>query len=234
LTVSPGEVVALVGPNGAGKSTLLRTLAGDEPATAGRVLLDGRPIESYRPRALARRRAVLPQQTVIQFAFTAREVVEMGRSPHGGDEEADAAIVRRSLEETDAAHLGERIYPSLSVGEQSRVSLARVLAQTAPILLLDEPTAALDLRHQEMVIGLCRRIANTGGTVVIILHDLNLAAGFADRVVLLCDGRVVADGPPAATMTEALLTEVFACPIAVVPHPVRDGPLVLPLPQPFA
>ena len=232
LTVSPSEVVALVGPNGAGKSTLLRALAGDKPASAGRVLLDGRPIEDYRPRDLALRRAVLPQQAVIQFAFTAREVVEMGRAPYGSDEEADAAIVTRSLEHAEAGHLADRIYPSLSVGEQSRVSLARVLAQETPILLLDEPTAALDLRHQGLVMSLCRRIARAGGTVLVVLHDLNLAAGFADRVVLLCDGRLVADGTPVDTLTESLLSDVFACPIAVVAHPARGGPLVLPLPLP--
>ena len=232
LGVSPGEVVALVGPNGAGKSTLLRALAGDEPTSAGRVLLDRRPIEDYRPRDLALRRAVLPQQAVIQFAFTAREVVEMGRAPHRGDGDTDAAIVTRSLEQTEAAHLADRVYPSLSVGEQSRVSLARVLAQETPILLLDEPTAALDLRHQGLVMSLCRRIAGAGGTVVVIMHDLNLAAGFADRVVLICNGRLLADGPPAETLTGSLLSDVFACPITVVDHPARSGPLVLPLPLP--
>ena len=230
LVVSPGEVVALVGPNGAGKSTLLRLLAGDEPPTTGRVLLDGRPVDAYRPRDLALRRAVLPQQAVVQFAFTAREIVEMGRAPHRDRDGEGEAVVARALARTEAAHLADRIYPSLSVGEQGRVSLARVLAQQAPILLLDEPTAALDLRHQGLVMALGRELAQAGGTIVVVLHDLNLAAGFADRVVVLNAGRIAGAGSPAETLTEPLLSDVFACPIAVVPHPVRGGPLVLPLP----
>jgi iron complex transport system ATP-binding protein len=228
-----GEVVALVGPNGAGKSTLVRVLAGDLMPTSGRVLLDGRPISTYKPRELALRRAVLPQQTVLQFAFTAREVVEMGRTPHleRGSGERDAAVVARSLARTDSVDLAERIYPSLSVGEQARVSLARVLAQETPILILDEPTAALDLQHQGMVMDLAHEIAREGGLVVAVLHDLNLAAAYADRVMILHGGRLVADGSPWETLTEGLLSEVFACPILVTRHPARDCPLVLPIPS---
>jgi iron complex transport system ATP-binding protein len=233
LSFEAGEVVALVGPNGAGKTTLIKVLAGDLVPTGGRVLLDGRPIAAFKPRELALRRAVLPQQTVLQFAFTAREVVEMGRTPRleRGSAERDAAIVARSLARTDATHLAERIYPSLSVGEQARVSLARVLAQETPILLLDEPTAALDLQHQGMVMDLAHEIAREGGLVVAVLHDLNLAAAYADRVVILHDGRLAADGTPWQTLTEGLLSEVFACPILVTTHPARDCPLVLPIPS---
>ena len=227
FAVAPGEVVALVGPNGAGKSTVLRLLAGDMPPTAGRVLIDGRPVDAFSPRELALRRAVLPQQTVLEFAFTAREVVSMGRAPRRSD--ADEAVVTRELVRTDALHVAERIYPSLSGGEQGRVALARVLAQEAPILLLDEPTASLDLRHQQMIMEVAHQIAAGGGMVVVVLHDLNLAACFADRICVLREGRIVADGPPWATMTERLLEEVFDCPIAVRTHPVRDCPLIIPL-----
>jgi iron complex transport system ATP-binding protein len=227
LRVGPGEVVALVGPNGAGKSTLLKVLAGDLAPNVGRVLLDERPLSAFRPRELALRRAVLPQQTVIQFAFTAREIVTMGRGPRRGHD--DEVVVARTLAQTESLPIAERHYPSLSGGEQARVSLARVLAQEAPLLLLDEPTSALDPRHQQMVMDLARDVAASGGAVVAILHDLNLAASAADRIVLLHEGRVVADGAPWATLTETLLSDVFACPIAVTAHPLRDCPLILPL-----
>jgi iron complex transport system ATP-binding protein len=229
LAVAPGEVVALVGPNGAGKSTLLRVLAGDMLPATGRVLLDGRPIGEFRPRELALRRAVLPQQTVLQFAFTAREVVEMGRGPRRGED--DEAVVATSLARTESSQVAERIFPSLSVGEQARVSLSRVLAQESPLLLLDEPTASLDLRHQQLVMEVARDLAASGAMIVAVLHDLNLAAAHADRIAVLHGGRLVADGTPWETLTESLLTEVFACPIAVTPHPVRGCPLVIALPS---
>ena len=233
LTLAPGEVVALAGPNGAGKSTLLRVLAGDLTPTGGEVTLDGRPLARYRARELALRRAVLPQQTLMQFAFTAREVVAMGRHPHDTRRDApdDEAIIAAALLRTETAPLAERAYPSLSGGEQGRVSLARVLAQEAPSLLLDEPTAALDLRHQQAVMAIARELAREGATVLAVLHDLNLAAAYADRIALMHAGRLVADGPPWQTLTEPLLTDVFACPIAVTPHPVRGCPLVISLPS---
>jgi iron complex transport system ATP-binding protein len=227
LAVSPGEVVALVGPNGAGKSTLLRALAGDVALASGRVLIDGRPVESYRPHDLALRRAVLPQQTIVQFAFTVREIVEMGRGPRRGQD--DEAVVAAVLAKTETDHLADRPYPFLSGGEQARVTLARVLAQEAPIVLLDEPTAALDLRHQQLVMRLARAIAAAGGIVVTVLHDLNLAANFADRIALLGDGRLLAVGAPWETLTGPLLSDLFRCPITVTPHPVSGCPLVLPL-----
>jgi iron complex transport system ATP-binding protein len=229
LAAAPGEVVALVGPNGAGKSTLVRVLAGDLLPTTGRVTLDDRPISSYRPHDLALRRAVLPQQTVLQFAFTAREVVEMGRGPRRNDD--DETVVVASLAKTESTSIADRLFPSLSGGEQARISLSRVLAQEAPFLLLDEPTASLDLRHQQLVMEIARDLAAHGALVVTVLHDLNLAAAYADRIALLHSGRLVADGPPWQTLTEPLLTDVFACPIAVTPHPVRGCPLVIPLPS---
>lgn len=225
LSAGPGEVIALVGPNGSGKSTLMRLLGGDLPPSEGDVLLDGRMIQSHRPKELARLRAVLPQQTVIQFAFTAAEVVEMGL---GMDRDADFGAIRRSLERTDAEHLAGRTFPSLSAGEQARINLARVLAQDAPLLLLDEPTAALDLRHQQMAMHLAREIAAGGGTVIAILHDLNLAAAHADRIAIMKDGRLVQDGPPWDTLSEEILTGVFGCGISVTPHPITGHPLVLP------
>ncbi len=233
LDLRQGEVLALLGPNGAGKSTLLRAVAGDQPATRGKVLLDGKPVEQYRPRDLAQRRAVLPQQTVLQFAFTAREVVEMGRGANGSrhTREEDDAVIQRSMERTVTDTLQDRTYPTLSGGEQARVTLARVLSQEAPILLLDEPTAALDLSHQQMVMEIAREIAHAGGAVMTILHDINLAAAYADRLALLHQGRIAAFGEPWTALDPELLTEVFDCPIAVARHPMRNCPLVLPLPK---
>ncbi len=210
LAVAGGEIVALVGPNGAGKSTLLRVLAGDAAPTAGRVLIDGRSIGSYRPRELARRRAVLPQQTVLPFAFTVREVVEMGRFARRGED--DLAAIGRALVAAEASHLADQVFSTLSLGEQARVSLARVLAQEAPILLLDEPTAALDLRHQGIVMALARRMAHDGGMSVVVLHDLNLAATWADRIVLIADGAVIADGAPIEVLTGELLVSRLCLP----------------------
>ena len=231
LAFNAGEVVALVGPNGAGKSTLLRALAGETPLTEGAVLIDSRPIESFRPNELALRRAVLPQQTFVEFAFTAREIVEMGRTARRRSGNHDA-VVTRSMSRTDSLSFERRIFPSLSGGEQARVSIARVLAQETPILLLDEPTASLDLRHQETIMAIAREVAANGGIVVMIAHDLNLAAAYADRVALISNGAVVASGTPWAAFQEGLLRDVFNCEVAIARHPLRDCPLVLPVPVP--
>lgn len=232
LTLAAGEVLAVVGPNGAGKSTLLKLLTGDLKPAAGEVLLDGRPLGRYKMRELALRRAVLPQQTMLQFAFTCEEVVLMGRSPHnrGGrpDSANDRAVARAAMARTDTLDLAQRAFQSLSGGEQQRVTLARVLAQEARVLLLDEPTAALDIRHQELVMQIARQEAAAGAAVLAVLHDLNLASAYADHVAVLHCGRLVACGTPAVVMTAELLSRVFEHPLAVVPHPVGSGPLVLP------
>ena len=223
-----GEVLAILGPNGAGKSTLLAALAGDTLPAEGAVLLDERPLQGYKPMELARRRAVLPQQTFVQFAFTAREIVEMGRSAIDANV-IDGNVIDRVLRATDSYDLQHRVFPTLSVGEQARVSLSRVLAQEAPVLLLDEPTAALDLRHQQMVMELARELAAHDAAVVVVLHDLNLASAYADRILLMRDGRLAALGPPSDTLTEPLLSDIFACRVVVIPHPETGLPLVLPM-----
>jgi iron complex transport system ATP-binding protein len=228
FTLERGEVLAILGPNGAGKSTLLAALAGDTVPAEGVISLDERPMTAYKPLELARRRAVLPQQTFVQFAFTAREIVEMGRAAI--DQNAiDRAAVDRVLRETDAYDFQHRVFPTLSVGEQSRVSLSRVLAQETPFLLLDEPTAALDLRHQQLVMELARDLAGRGAALVVVLHDLNLASAYADRILLLREGRTAALGTPRETLTESLLSEIFDCRVSVIPHPETGLPLVLPM-----
>jgi iron complex transport system ATP-binding protein len=230
LAVRSGQVVVLIGPNGAGKSTLLKLLAGDLLPSGGQIMLNGRPLHAYRAAELARLRAVMPQQTVLQFAFTALEVVLMGRTPHARDGRADLEVALAWMTRTDTDHLAPRTFPSLSVGEQQRVTLARVLAQATPVLLLDEPTAALDIRHQELVMALAREAAAAGAAVLAVLHDLNMAAAYADRIAVLSGGRLVAEGDPWQVLTEPLLTTVFEHPIAVTRHPARDCPLVVPLP----
>jgi iron complex transport system ATP-binding protein len=222
-----GEVLAILGPNGAGKSTLLAALAGDITPAEGRILLGDRPLASYKAIDLAQRRAVLPQQTFVQFAFTAREIVEMGRAAID-PERVDRAVIDRVLRETEAYDMQHRVFPTLSVGEQSRVSLARVLAQETPVLLLDEPTAALDLRHQQLVMELARQMAERGAALAVVLHDLNLASAYADRILLLREGRLAALGPPRETLTEPLLSDIFGCRVSVMPHPDTGLPLVLP------
>jgi iron complex transport system ATP-binding protein len=228
FTLERGEVLAILGPNGAGKSTLLAALAGDITPAEGRILLGDRPLASYKAIDLAQRRAVLPQQTFVQFAFTAREIVEMGRAAID-PERVDRAVIDRVLRETEAYDMQHRVFPTLSVGEQSRVSLARVLAQETPVLLLDEPTAALDLRHQQLVMELARQMAERGAALAVVLHDLNLASAYADRILLLREGRLAALGPPRETLTEPLLSDIFGCRVSVMPHPDTGLPLVLPM-----
>ena len=230
LTVRAGEVLALVGPNGAGKSTLLGALAGDVPPSAGELVVGGRPLGDWSPAELALRRAVLPQSSELAFPFTAREVVRMGRAPWSGTRSADEdeAAVAEAMSVTEVTGFAGRPYPALSGGERARVALARVLAQRAPLLLLDEPTAALDLHHQELVLRVCRGEAALGRAVVIVLHDLGLAAAYADRIAVLSAGRVQAYGVPPAVLTGSLLTAVYRHPIEVLPHPRTGLPLVLP------
>jgi iron complex transport system ATP-binding protein len=229
LEILAGEVVGVVGPNGAGKTSLLRILAGEVAPTSGRVTLGGVPLSRLRPRELARRRAVLPQHTLLQFAFRALDVVLMGRYPHReSSEEEDLETAHRAMAGTDTAHLERRLYPTLSGGEQTRVSFARVLAQDAPLVMLDEPTTSLDLRHQELVMRLVRSLADGGAAVVAVLHDLNLAARYADRVALMNGGRLAALAPTREVLRADLLTEVYQHPVVVVPHPHFDCLLVLP------
>lgn len=230
LAVRAGEVLALLGPNGAGKSTLLSVLAGDVPPTSGTVTLNDRQLATYRPAELALHRALLPQSASLSFPFPAGEVVRMGRAPWAGTaaEAEDEAAVADALAVTESAAFVDRPFTALSGGERARVALARVLAQRAALLLLDEPTAALDLRHQELVLRVARERARSGDAVVVVLHDLSLAAAYADRVLLLANGRAVADGPVTEVLTAPLLTEVYAHPVEVFPHPTTGTPLVLP------
>jgi iron complex transport system ATP-binding protein len=217
VTVTAGELVALVGPNGAGKSSLLGVLSGDLAPDAGTVELDGRAVASTSARELARARAVLLQKQGLAFGFRVEEVVRMGRAPwhRTPAEDDDDRVVAESMERAEVTPFAARLYPTLSGGEQGRVGFARVLAQAAPVLLLDEPTAALDIRHQETLLAVARAAAAVGSAVVVVLHDLALAAAYADRVCVLSGGAVAADGPPAEVLTGELLSEVYEHPVRV-------------------
>lgn len=229
LDVVPGEVLALVGPNGAGKSTLLAVLAGDQALERGDVELQGSPLARAPARELAQQRAVLLQHQTLAFGFSVRAVVAMGRAPwcRTDREVDDERVVEEALARAEVRHLAERSVPTLSGGEQARTSFARVLAQEVPVLLLDEPTAALDIRHQEQVLRLAVEAARAGAAVVVVLHDLSLAAAHADRVCVLAGGRVRALGTPRAVLTDELLTEVYEYPVTVLEH--EQGLVVVPV-----
>ncbi|WP_318387331.1 heme ABC transporter ATP-binding protein [Microbacterium maritypicum] len=229
IAIRSGEVHALVGPNGAGKSTLFGVLSGDVAAQAGKSELDGRPIDRVKPRVLAQQRAVLLQENTVTFPFSTEQVVRMGRTPWARTPAAedDDELMSAAMAQTEVTALRARAVPSLSGGERARVALARVLAQHTGLLLLDEPTAALDLKHHEDVMRLIRGRADAGIAVAIVLHDLNAALAHADRVTLLAEGRVAATGTPAEVLTAERIEQVYGQAVDVFPHPVTGVPLVV-------
>ncbi len=227
LDVTPGRFLAVIGPNGAGKSTLLGALAGDQPLAAGEVLLDGKPIGRWSKAALAERRAVLPQHSTVAFDFTGVQVAKLGLLVHRGRLSEKEMTVRaeRSLAETEALDFAGRPYTVLSGGERQRVQLARVLAQcdadmpASPFLLLDEPIAGLDLAHQHAALASARRRADRGLGVLAVLHDVNMAASYADDVAIVENGHLTAVGPVAAVLSAERLSRVFATPIVRLDTP---------------
>ena len=228
IEAGPGEVVALVGPNGAGKTTALSLLAGDLDPTSGSVTMGGQPIMGMALADLSLMRAVLPAQANADIPFTVREVVELGRRPHGDQSAGGGEVIDRCLAATDVQELGPRVFRELSTGEQARVTLARILAQETPVLLLDEPTGSLDVKHAALVMRTLRDTARGGAAIVAVLHDLNLAAQHADKVVVLDRGEIAASGPPDQVLTADLLTRVYEHPVQVIPHPFGGSVLIVP------
>ncbi len=234
LTLAPGELLGLIGPNGSGKTTLVRILAGLLAPSAGTVRVDGKALGSFRRMELARRLAVVPQDVTIEFPFTALEVVLMGRAPHlgalGFPRTHDLAVARAAMDRLDVAGLDDRPLDRLSGGERQRVLLARALAQEPDVLLLDEPTTHLDLKHQAGVHDVVRALGRERGVGTIsVLHDLNLAAMYCDRLVLLAGGRVAASGAPMDVLTADRLSAAYGTDVAVGWNEAT-GPVVLPVP----
>ncbi len=229
-----GRILGVIGPNGAGKSTLIRALSGVLPLGSGRVWVDGEEVSRMNPIQRARRIAVVPQALQLPPAYTAWETVALGRTAHlnwlGQVSEVDEEIVRQSMERTRTLELAERRVGELSGGEQQRILLARALAQAAPVLLLDEPTAHLDLRYQVNLLEEIRRLAHRDGlTALLILHDLNLVARFADEVALLDEGRWALQGPPEFVLTSTWLSHIYQVPLEVIPSWGGGGsPVIVP------
>jgi len=233
LNVASDEVLALIGPNGAGKSTLIRAVSGVIPIASGGVRTNGDDFHSLTPMQRAKYLAVVPQAVSLPPAFTAWETVLMGRTPYlgflGQTSTLDEQIARSALERVHALELAERRVGELSGGEAQRVLLARALCQSTPILLLDEPTTHLDLQYQVSLLDLVTDLAHHDHLAVLIaLHDLNLAARYADRVALMVAGKITAIGTPREVLTQELISEAYCLPVQVVKHPFMDVPLILP------
>jgi len=232
LSVNAGEVVALLGPNGAGKSSLLKLLCGQTKPSAGEIRFDGRLLAEWPARELAKRRAVLPQSSSVPFDFTAQEIVLLGRSPHG-DASFCRAVAREAMAQTECLHLADRTVTTLSGGEMQRVHLARVLVQIWPdenapsrFLMLDEPISNLDPAHQHGALKTARGIARANTGVLVVLHELNLAAQYADRLILMKAGRIVAHGRPSDVLTEQTMAEVFNVRARIGSNPLCDAPAI--------
>ncbi len=234
VTLAPGTVTAVVGPNGSGKTSLLKLLSGELAPTAGAVTLQHKDLSKWSARERAQLIAVLPQHSGLHFPFTVEDVIALGRYPHSSGQQRDHEIVEQVIAQVDAEHLRQRSYMTLSGGEKQRVHLARVLAQVweaselgARYLLLDEPTSALDLAHQHLALATAQHMAMQGVGVLVILHDLNLAAQYADQVLLLKAGQTVAQGDSYSVFTVDNIRQVFEVDVQLMAHPQTGKPMVI-------
>ena len=236
VTLKPGEITAIIGPNGAGKSTLLRTLNGQIRQSSGTILLDGQPLERLNRRSISRRIAVVAQEAELRFPVTVLEFVLGGRfawannTGWGWETERDLQVAQAVLQETELTELSGRLMNELSGGERQRALMARALATEAPILLLDEPTANLDLSHQATLLAVVRnRCDHNQAAALVVTHDINLAAQFADNILLMKHGKTIHAGKPAEVLKPRILEEVFEVEVLVDAHPVTGGPRVTPV-----
>jgi iron complex transport system ATP-binding protein len=234
--IKAGEMAGLLGPNGCGKSTLIKLASGILKPKQGEVRLDGSNLNSLSRKSVARSVAVVPQQFHIPFAFTVNEVVMLGRTPFlrtlTEESKLDRQIVARALELVGITWLRKRLFGELSGGERQKVILAMALAQEPKLLLLDEPTSHLDIAHQVEILELVRKLnVEQGLTIMAAMHDLNLAALYFDRLILLKEGQVITDGPPAQVLTEAQIRDVFLAEVTVEPHPVSGVPHIVVIPR---
>lgn len=239
LSLRAGEITAILGPNGAGKSTLLRALNGQLPRSSGRIVLDGQALERLNRRTISKHIAVVAQEAELRFPVTVLEFVLGGRfawathSGWGWETEHDLQVANAVLQETELTDLSARLMNELSGGERQRALMARALATEAPILLLDEPTANLDLSHQATLLTLVRkRCDQRRAAALVVTHDLNLASQFADHILLMKQGRAVHAGKPAEVLTPEILREIFEVKVLVDAHPVTGGPRVTPVHEP--
>jgi iron complex transport system ATP-binding protein len=232
VNLPDGGFTIIVGPNACGKSTLLKALSRTLRPEAGQVLLGGRPIESYRSKAVARQLAMLPQSPIAPDAITVRDLVGRGRYPHQGFlqqwSREDEVAVTDALASTGCAELSGRSVAELSGGQRQRVWIAMILAQQTDLLLLDEPTTFLDIAHQYEVLELCAQLHGEGRTLVAVLHDLNQAARYATNLVVMKEGRIVASGLPGDILTAELVESVFGLPCVIIPDPETGTPMVVP------
>jgi iron complex transport system ATP-binding protein len=236
VSLNTGEIIAVIGPNGAGKSTLLRTLNGQIRPTSGTILIDGEPLERLNRRSVSRRIAVVAQEAELRFPVTVLEFVLGGRfawatnTGWGWETERDLQVATAVLEETELSNLSGRLMNELSGGERQRALMARALATEAPILLLDEPTANLDLSHQATLLSLVRnRCDRQQASALVVTHDINLASQFADNILLIKEGKTLHSGRPEEVLRPEILEEVFEVKVLVDAHPVTGGPRVTPL-----
>ena len=234
FTVAEGEVVGLIGPNGAGKTTLIRAVDGLVAPAAGEILVDGEAVQSLESRERARRIAVLSQSTAVKFGFSVRDIVAMGRTPYAtrmgkGDDLGATAIINDALERTSITDLADRSITEVSGGERQRVLIARAIAQQTPILLLDEPTASLDINHQIATLDFVRSLAQEGKAVLAAIHDLNLAARYCDRLLLLSDGMQRAIGTPDTVLRREYIEPAFGTDVAINADIITGTPRVTPL-----
>lgn len=235
FSIAEGEFFIIIGPNGSGKTSLLKLIAGIASSNQGEIDLLGKPLESHARRKLAHKLAMVPQLSYEDFPFTVMEIVLMGRSPHLGllgiENDTDRQLAREAMRFTGIESLADRKLDQLSGGERQRVSIARAICQQPDIILLDEPTAALDLAHQVRIMDLMEQLKTREGyTVVMVSHDLNLAAMYADRILMLSQGSISDLGPPGQVLTFEKLEHVYGCTLLVDNNPLGDCPRLIPVP----